>query len=468
MLRRALRGSAWVLSGTLVAALATTGVMLVLAGLLTPAEFGLVAVALVVYEGASAGLSPGLGQAVQSLPRARALDQTALALALVVGALTAAVGLPLAPLLVRALGVPEAGPLAMAVLLAVAPRRWNEVRIGQIERDLTFARPGAIVAIAAVVAGALSIGVALAGGGAWALLTQVVAAEVLTAAGLTLFGPTPRTPRISRTHLRELWSFGKQLMGSSVAVFGYTNIDDAIVARMSGPVVLGVYSFAYRIANIAVLVVTRPVQRVLLPILRSREPERWPTPYLRATQGLAWVSGLATGAVGVLGPPILDLLYEDRWAASHAPLRVLAVYGALRAIGALTGTVFVAAGQPARVRRIATWQLIALATVIVPAVAAYEATGAALAVTTPLAGGVFYALVAASRIVGVPTMTVLIAVVVRWATSLAIMITGLMVQAHIGGWPGAVLAAAVITILVAGLTFGTSMGAIRAPRHRSR
>jgi lipopolysaccharide exporter len=466
MLRRALRGSAWVLSGTLVAALATTGVMLVLAGLLTPAEFGLVAVALVVYEGASAGLSPGLGQAVQSLPRARALDQTALALALVVGALTAAVGLPLAPLLVRTLGVPEAGPLAMAVLLAVAPRRWNEVRIGQIERDLTFARPGAIVAIAAVLAGALSIGVALAGGGAWALLTQVVAAEVLTAAGLTLFGPTPRTPRISRTHLQELWNFGKQLMGSSVAVFGYTNIDDAIVARMSGPVVLGVYSFAYRIANIAVLVVTRPVQRVLLPILRSREPERWPTPYLRATQGLAWVSGLATAAVGVLGPTLLDLLYGGRWAASYGPLRVLAVYGAFRALGALTGTVFVAAGQPARVRRIATWQLIALVVVIVPAVATYGATGAALAVTAPLTGGVIYALVAASRIVGVPLRAVLIAVAVRWCTSLAIMTIGLATFVQLSGWPGALLAGAVVSISTMVLTFGTSLGAMRTPRLR--
>jgi O-antigen/teichoic acid export membrane protein len=196
--RRAAGGGIWVLGGTVAGGLATTVVMLILAGLLTPAEFGAVAIAVVILEAATVGLSPGLGQAVQSIGRSREVEATALAIALLAGSGVALILAPLVPALVWLFGVPEAAPLAAAILIALPPRRWNEVRLAQFERELEFRVPNLVVGVAALVAGAVAVVAAVVGMGAWALLVQVVGTEVLTAVGLTVTGPRPVRPELHR------------------------------------------------------------------------------------------------------------------------------------------------------------------------------------------------------------------------------------------------------------------------------
>lgn len=441
---------AWVLGGTLAVGLASTGVMLILAGILTPTEFGMVAVALVIFEGACAGLSPGLGQALHAMQGSQAHDRAALGMALVAGAAVAVLGIAGAPGLTGLLGVPEASTLSWAALLAVTPRRWNEVRVAQYERDLNFSRPNAIVAICATGGGVTAVAAALAGAGAWALLLQLLATEVFTAIALSLSGPRPVTPGWDRTAVRDLFHFSRRLVGNSIAVYGYTNLDDVAVARLAGPAALGAYSLAYRIANLVALAIARPAQRVLLPTLRTltQTGSDWSSPYLRTLSTVSWVSGVACSGVAFLGPQTLELVYAGKWSASYLPLQIFAVYAAFRAIGALTGTIFLASGRPGLVMRIAAWQLVGLAILILPATVTFGHSGAAAAVTIPLAVGVAYALARSSRIVGLEHLAAVRIVAVRWCAAAALGFGASLLERYFDGWIGLSLAGATILLVI--------------------
>ena len=467
--RRAAGGGLWVLGGTVAGGLATTAVMLILAGLLTPAEFGVVAIAVVILEAATIGLSPGLGQAVQSIRRSREIESTALALALLAGSGVALILAPLVPGLVRLFGVPQAAPLAAAILIALPPRRWNEVRLAQFERQLEFRIPNLVVGVAALVAGAGAVLAAVAGLGAWALLVQVVATEVLTAVGLTVAGPRPVRPRFHRQAASELWRYSRQLLGSSVAVFGYTNVDDVFVARIGGAGSLGAYSFAYRIANLAVLVVTRPVQRVLLPVLRrlieSDEPVS--RPYLSSVRALTWMSAALALTIAIQGPAVLEVVYDGRWDASYWPLRIFAFYALFRALGASTGTVFLAFGLPSLVRRIASIQLIGLVLLIAPATMLLGPTGAALAVTVPLAAGVVYAVSRAANLTGTRARSVWLATLTSWAAALVAnaLVTPIVLLSS--GWAGWITAGFCLALLLALASMRLLLPVMRSLRSRT-
>ena len=437
----------WVLGGTLAAGLASTGVMLLLAGILTPREFGIVAVAIVIFEGACVGLSPGLAQALHSIKGSDDHDRAALGMALLAGATVAVLGLPLAPVLTGLLGVPEATTLSWAALLAVMPRRWNEVRVAQYERDLNFSKPNTLVAISAIAGGVTAVVAAIAGAGPWALLLQLVATELFTAIALSAFGPQPVIPGWDGAAVRDLLHFSRKLIGNSIAVYGYTNLDDVVVARVAGPASLGAYNLAYRIANLIALAIARPAQRVLLPTLRAFQfsGDGWQAPFVRTLGAVSWVSGIACAGVAFLGPGALELAYDGRWEESYLPLQIFAFYAAFRAIGALTGTVFLASGRPALVMRIASWQLVALALLIIPATLAYGHVGAAIAVTLPLAGGVTYALITASRIIRVSPIIAIRLVVLRWLAAAGVGIASSLIHAYVGGWVG--LAAAGVAII---------------------
>ena len=430
--------SAWVLGGTLIAGLTSTGVILILAGLLTPTEFGQVTVAVLIFEGACMGLSPGLAQAYHALGGTRRLARAALSLALLTGAIVLVFGAPLAPIITRALGVPDAAVLTAVALLAVPGRRWNEVRVAQFERALNFSRPNIIIGLCAVASGSIAVAAAVFGAGAWALLLHLIVYELSLAAVLAVFGPRPALPSLDREEMRQILAYSRKLVGDSLAVYGYTNLDDAVVARLAGPALLGAYNFAYRIANLAALATARPAQRVLLPVLsssgiRGEEPRRL---FLSSLAWLSLLSALACSGVAFLGPTALHLVYGGRWEASYVPLQIFAIYAAFRAIGALTGTVFLAAQRPGFVMRIATLQLAGLAVVIVPATLAFGHVGAAASVTVPVVVGVTFALTRAAMELGVPPLQALRTVGLRWLIAGCFGLLAAWAAQVLDGWLG--------------------------------
>lgn len=450
---RVARGGAWLAGAQAISGLLTFGALMFLAGILTPEDFGIVTIGMLIASATTVGLSFGIAELIQTADPH--LERSVLGFALVVGALSTLLVLLAAPFVARLLGDANATPFIVALSPIVLMRRWSEARIGVMERRLAF-RPVALAKLSGALVGSASgVVAALAGAGAWAMVGQFLLTEAITFAIVALYPMMPRSPIFSLRELKIVSRSGREFLGNSLVVFAYNNLDDAGVSRWIGTPALGLYNFAYRIANIPVELFTRVVSRALLPAFRELEERgrHWREPYVRSLKLLSWASSLVSFGILLHGPTLLNAVYGDRWTASYTALRILAVYGVFRAVAATSGTLFIASRRPSLVRKIAQWQTLTMLLILVPALEFWGIAGAAIAVTAPLVVAACYALVRASRFINVPISSVVRVVGGSWAGTLVANLVGIPVRSIISGWAGLLVAGAIV--LTVALLHGT-------------
>lgn len=423
---RIVQGGLWVIGSQGIAAGGSALGMLVLAAFLDPREFGLVAIATLTVNAATSGLAVGLRQLTQTFDMSRELERTAISFALAAGLMSLGAVLFAAPFIARLLGDPEATSFIRALSFVILARRVTEVRGGILERDLRF-DVNARAQIAATVCG-LVVGTVLGlmRAGAWALVGMLLTMEIITAVALMSYPHGERMPGFDRPSFRRIRRFGREMAANSVAVFAFTNFDDAVVARLAGTSPLGAYSFMFNVANAPTYMMTRAASRVLLPLLRHLrgDQEKISQVYLRTIRILAFSSGIVMFWLLVHGPAALNVLFQGRWSSGYGALRILSVYGLIRSVAAISGSVFLSVGRPELVRRITQWQTVLMFAVIIPAVHLGGISGAALSVTIPLVIGGAYALGLSGQIVGAPRRRILVAVTKGWVVAAIINLTG--------------------------------------------
>lgn len=430
---------------------ASLGGLLILAGLLEPVDFGLVAVATLTAGGVNVVFATGAHSAVQALGRGQDLERAALMLNLLLGIGVGLLLIVVAGPLTGALGEPEAKPLLQVLALAIPLGRWSDVRLAVLEREFLFAHTTVVQLVATGVGLLTGILAALADAGPWAIVYQALAAEGVVAVGVTLHPVGQHVPGWKVAELRRLVGFGRELAGNAVMTFLFTNADDAVVVRIAGAQALGFYDFAYRVSNGPTYMLTHAASRVMLPTYMALKEQgrAWGPTYCRLVRILAWITGTVMLGILLYGPSLLGLLYGDRWRGSYDALRILAVYGLFRSVGATTGSVFVAAGFPKQMRQITQWQTAAMLAIIVPAVMVYGLEGAAWAVTVPLVVATVVALWRAARVLDVRAWTVYRDLAMTWAAAAGANLVALPITRAVGGWGGLTLAGATVGVLMA-------------------
>lgn len=452
--RRTARGGIALVAGQAASRLATTAGVLVLAGILTPRQFGVVAIAAFCIAAVNSVLAIGVGSAMLVLPHTDDLDRTSLTLSTVIGAACCLVVVLAAPGLAALLGDPRATPYLQALAPTLLLSRWTEVRRAMLERQLRFGQATAIEAGAAIAGVVTAVVSAKAGSGAWALVHQELVYEGVMAAAFTFHRAGSRHLGLSVPEASRLWGYGRHLLVNSVLLFAYSNLDNAAVARTLGTTSVGLYTFAFSVTNAPVYLLTHPVNRAMLPAYAAlRQAGRdWGQVYLRMLRVVSWVAATVMLGILVHGPRVLTEAYGSRWAASYGALRVLAVYGLARSVGATTGPVFMASGQPWLISRIAFWQTLAMLAGIVPALHVFGVEGGAVAVTVPLMVATVYALERSGRILGRPRWSIAVTVLTIWSAALVVNLLAVPVTAALPGWAG--LVAGGLFVVAGSLAYG--------------
>jgi PST family polysaccharide transporter len=400
--RAAARGGVWQVAGEVSSRAAQSVVFFVLAGFLTPAQFGAAAVAFVCVQVASSLTYAGLGAAVQVLGADERRDRTAVGMGLTMGFVGAGVLALLAGPLCDLLGVPEATGLVRLVGLALPLAQTSEVLSALLARDLRFRTTGTAVVVASVLSAAAGLGLAIAGAGAAALVAQGVIQPGLRLVLLIAARPAAFRPVLHRTQVAELWSVGRELLLSTVFETAAGNIDNVVVSAVAGGAALGAYGFAYNLTALPMFVVGLAVSRVALPVyarLRDR-PQAIGPAFVSAVETTAWLTALPLGFLAVAGPEALGVVFGDKWQPIYDALRLLALHGFLRAVETASTAVLVAVGQAATTRRVQQWQFAVAAVLLVPLVHLEGPLGAALAITTAVTLGTTYSVWQSTRRTG--------------------------------------------------------------------
>lgn len=346
--------------------LAKVGVQLlsivVLSRLLTPADFGLVALASAVSSFLLLFRDLGTGPA---LIQKRELDAATQTAAFWMNtALGVAMGLALllaSPVIERVMAAPGLAGL-LAVLACMFPIVGAAVvHQAVLERDSRFAVIARIEIVSLAIGFAVAVIAAVAGAGAYSLAFQSVAVGTLTTVQLLASSGWKPSRRWSLGRMRDLWGFSRDMLAFNLVNFFARNADSLIVGRFLGAASLGVYSLAYRTMLFPLQNLTFVATRALFPVMSRRQTNvsEVAAMFLRSVAVISFFTAPLMTGLFVLREPFVAAVFGDSWHAVADVIAWLAPVGFVQSIVSASGAVFMALGSTRTMLRISVIATIA-------------------------------------------------------------------------------------------------------------
>jgi O-antigen/teichoic acid export membrane protein len=321
------RGMAWTFSSAGAQAVLSIASVSVLARLLTPADFGIVAAALIVVNFSTIFSQVGVNQAVvQRRELTPGTPATAFLIAITLAAALSAALAFGATLLAGLLGIPASAEVLRALSALFVIRTLASTSEALMTRALRF-RAIAVIEIGSfgLGYGAVGIAMALSGAGVWSLVGAHLAQATLKTLAILSVQRHGLVPDLAVAP--SLLHFGGGHVVARIANFTALQADNIVVARALGAGALGVYSRAYQLMGMPAILVGAAMDRVLFPTMSRQQDDRdaLRQTFLRGL-GLLALSALPLGAaMWVLAPEVVGVLLGRQWLEVVVPFQILVV-----------------------------------------------------------------------------------------------------------------------------------------------
>lgn len=392
---RTARGFVWALAAAGGGKVVSVVALAVAARILAPEQFGLFTFAIVYVTYMDVVSDLGVGAAlIYWKDRISEAAQLAFVVNLATGLLWFGITLAVAPVVAEFFHSPDATEILRAFSLVFLVRALGRTHDALCRKDLRF-RDRLVPEVALpVTKGILIVVLAVAGAGVWSLVWGQIIGEVVWAAALWWIVPWRPEWSWPGELLGPMLTYGRDILAIEVIAAVVHHADYVVVGRMLGKEALGHYQLAYKVPEMAVLLLLWQVNTVLFPAFSKVEASDMGNAYLEAMRYVTLLALPAAAGLFFLAEPIVLTVFGEQWGASVPILRALAVYVAFRALGAHAGDVMKAAGRPMLLAKIG----LAKAVVLVPALlfavrAGAPAVGLAMAAVTAAALPVEYAVV---------------------------------------------------------------------------
>lgn len=307
----------------------------VLARLIGPEDFGVVALAMVYVGIVGLLLDQGFSSAlIQRNEIEPAMPGMVVTINLGVGAALTALTVAVAPLWASFMNSPE----LVMVLIALAPslllRAAAITPRAMLIRGMQFRTIGIADIVGAVSGGALGLATALGGGTYWSVVVQIVSTDIVVLMVL-LVVRAGWLPNLRFGHLREIAGFSVRAFAAGVLMDSVSrNIDNLLVGRFQGSEALAFYGLAYRLLLLPVQLAITTVGSVLFPLFSRLSANR---PALaketaRTTRALAVLALPAMALLAAAAPQLVAIIFGPEWHPAIPIVQALAIAGAIQAV----------------------------------------------------------------------------------------------------------------------------------------
>ena len=321
----------------------------ILAHLLTPDDFGIVAFATLAVTYLSIlkdlGLGPALIQRRQNVEEAASIVFT---LNLLLGAGLTLTAIALAPPIAAFFREPLIIPVLRWLSLTFVLKSLGSIHIVRLKRELEFRRKLIPDLGRSLFKGVASIGLALAGFGVWSLVIGQLAGVL---AGVILSWVVfPWWPRLTiNTELtKELLSYGLSVVGVDALTITTDNLDYLLIGRVFGNAALGIYTLAFRLPELLVLNPLWVMAAAIFPAYATvqDQPETLRRGFLATVRFVEILSVPLSLGLMLVADPLVRVAFGEQWLAAIPVVRVLALFVLVRSIGFNAGDVYKAIGRP--------------------------------------------------------------------------------------------------------------------------
>ena len=358
------RQSAWNYVVFALSKSSTLIMMVVLARLLEPAEFGLFAFALLVVNLFDYVKDLGFGAAVVQSRRAWVeIAPTGLLVTTVTGGFAAVVLVVAAPALAQVVDRPDLAAPVRGLAAALVISALGVVPQAKLRRGLDFRGRLIPEAGGALVKTVIAIALALAGQGVWSLVNAQITGVLVTTVLYWRAGGAGLRSGFDRRVFSELFRFALPVSVVTIVAYGIYNVDYLAIGARLGDEVLGLYTLAYRVPELLVLNLCIVVSDVLFSALsRLQDDSAALVGHYRAA--VAWVVALAAPiglGLSVVADPLIRMLYGERYAEAAPMLAFISLFAVVYATSFHTGDVFKALGRPGILTALNVGKLVVMA-----------------------------------------------------------------------------------------------------------
>ena len=326
---RTLNGLLWGFTGNGVQFAVQFLTLIVLARLVSPAEFGVVAIAMVVVNLSEVFSQIGTGAAI--VQRAELDDlhvRAGYAMAGTLGILFCGIVILNAHMIGRWFDMPDLPGVLRALACVFVINSLRIVAEALLQRQLAFKVIAASNVLSYTIGFAcIAVLLAYAGYGVWALVAGHVTQALVKTVFLNLAHPHSRRLTLSLKHYRELLHFGGGFALARLGNFTAVQGDNVVVGRFLGTDAVGLYGRAYQLMILPIKLFGSVLDAVLFPAMASVQNDV-------ATLARIYQQGVALVAIMTLPLSIFLFIYAreiilgvlgPQWDAAIAPFRVLAV-----------------------------------------------------------------------------------------------------------------------------------------------
>ena len=468
---RVLAGSMWLILLRSVSRVLGFASTIILARLLMPEDFGLMAMAAVSMAFLEAFTTLNLGTIlIRNVLSSRADYDTAWTLQIIRGTVIALVILLASPAIAGFFEEPRLIQILPLVALASFVNGFHNIGMVDLEKEFRF--QGIVIkeSLTRVSAVILQIILAVLWRNYWALIAGIVCQSVVAVA--LSYYVSPYRPKLSLARCGEIFGFAKWLTASSIAVFLREQCDALIIGRMLTPDILGTYVVGRNLVHMPANELIAPVSRAMFPAYAkiSGDSEALQRAFLMMLGSVFALAAPACAGIGLISEPLILGLFGERWLPAADVMPILAIGAIISSTGGIFGQILIVIGRP----ELSVYaQIVALAMYIpalVVGIGMAEAMGAAVArsATTMITFSIIFVMVA--RVMSLRFRDVL-AMVWRSAVALAVMVLAILWVRGAGGLFGveaAPIGLLVQLVLIGGLSYGGVLMALWLAQGRPR
>ncbi len=401
--QKAIRSGVWVGFSSAVGAGLSFLRSVVLARLLTPEVFGLMAISSMVIRGIEIFTETGFGAAlIHRQQRFEDARDTAFTLWVLRGLGLAVIAFLVAPWVAAFYNEQVLAPVVSVVGICFLLTGFNNINTIALQKELDFKRLIYLEQLGSVLNAVIALGLAYILRNVWALVYAQLIASVISVGLSYLMVPGRPKFRFDPVIARELFSYGKFMTGLAIVVFVTNQLDNALIGKLLGMELLGCYSVAYTLANVPSSDLSKVIARVFFPLFSKlqSDPEQLRCEYARGVGLVAAIVVPITVVIVVLAEEIVAVLYGAKWAQVVAPLQILAVFGCFHALWMLNGYLCNAIGKPQVDFYVNGFRLVLVLVLLYPLTDAYGLPGASLAIAIPMAVQCLAGVYLARRVIG--------------------------------------------------------------------
>ncbi|OGW16628.1 MAG: hypothetical protein A3G93_16505 [Nitrospinae bacterium RIFCSPLOWO2_12_FULL_45_22] len=349
LIAKAKAGTLWMALQEVSFRVLSFGTNIILARLLFPRDFGVVALALVAWE--IIRLLGNLGIGAKLIHQQDDIEGYATAafwlnitLAIILAVLTAII----APYIALFYSNDLIHHILLLYSAVYIIQSLGSTHLALLNKALAFKKIALVELLITFLSKSIAITMAITGYGVWSLVIPEVILSPLKVLGLWIINPWRPSLALNISYWRDIFVFGFNFLGADLVRYLNINGDYMIIGKLLGEHSLGLYTFAYNLANLPFQAITAVAAKVAFPILSGLQDnlERFREVFLKMTKVVSLVSFPLLIELFIFSDLFVPLIYGNKWEASILPLKIIIGFVLFRTFASPGGQILFAMGRP--------------------------------------------------------------------------------------------------------------------------